>query len=180
MSGTRSEPKRDASSDTEKPRDFEMFAVYGFSVDYPTDGIVEFNPKARKDDGEIAFKYHRANVFFLNWGPLARVEKFHGVEGHANYSIDRIKKNKGAKIGDRKEETVHVNGHSSSFNHVWVNMERKGLLWGVSRSSHEVRSLHVHCPNSSRYFMIYVQGAAELSELQGSVMDRMIQTFKCH
>lgn len=180
MSQSKSEPKTEDSSVLPSQLEFENFAAYGFSVDYPKTGIIELKPKSVRDEGEIAFKYQRENVFFLSWGPLAKVKRFQTVEDHAAYSIERIRKNREAKIKDRKEETFQVNGHSSSFNQLWVDVERRGLLFGVSRSSHEIRSIHVHCGNSSRYFMIYVQGATELSELQGSVMDRMIQTFKCH
>lgn len=180
VSESRPEPKTEANTSSQGPLEFERFAIYGFSVDYPVGTVVELNPKSTRDDGDVAFKYHRANVFFLNWGPLAKVEKFQGVEGHASYSMDRIRKNRDAKIKDHIQDTIKLNGHSSPFNHVWVNMERRGALFGVSKSSHEIRSIHVHCTNSSRYFMIYVQGATELSELQGAVMDRMIQTFRCH
>ena len=159
---------------------FEQFAVYGFSVDYPADCLIEMKPRARKDEGEVAFKFPRGNVFFLTWGPLEKVESFHGAEGHADYSIERIKKNREAKIKDRRSEILQVNGHPSPFNRVWIDVQRKGLIMGSTRSSYEIRSLHVHCDKSGRYFLMYVQGPTETSEQQEEVMARMAQTFRCH
>ena len=34
-------------------KDFERFSVYGFSIDYPKDARIEFNPKARRGEGYI-------------------------------------------------------------------------------------------------------------------------------
>jgi hypothetical protein len=175
-----SEQSAEPGSGPPSQLEFERFTVYGFSVDYPVDCVLELKPRSTRNEGEVAFKLSGESVFFLSWGPLEKVEKFRGVEGHADYSIGRIKKNREAKIKEIKRERIEVNGHPSPFNHVWIEVVRRGLLFGTSRSSHEIRSLHLHCGNSSRYFMIYVQGTTQLSELQGRVMARMIQSFICH
>jgi hypothetical protein len=184
LSSADSKPSSEVSTKTDSglpsvPR-FERFAAYGFSVDYPVDCVLELRPKSKRDEGEVAFKSSSNNVYFLSWGPLEKVKNLRDVGRHADYTIDRIRKNREAKIRDIKRESVKVNGHSSPFNHLWIDVERRGFLFGSTRSSHEIRSLHVHCENSSRYFMIYVQGAAEASDLQGTVMTRMIQSFTCH
>ena len=160
--------------------EFEHFAAYGFSVDYPRDCTIEMRPKSARNGGEVAFRLSRENVFFLSWGPLEKVKKFDGVDAHADYSIDRIRKNKEAKIRESKRERMEVNGHPSPFNHVWIEVAKRGVLFSMSRSSYETRSLHLHCENSSRYFILYVQGTTQASGLQGSVMTRMVQSFACH
>jgi hypothetical protein len=179
---SKSDPEISAKTDSSLPSvpRFERFAAYGFSVDYPADCVLELKPKSKRDEGEVAFKSSGNNVFFLSWGPLEKVKNLHGVGGHADYSIERIRKNREAKIREIKRESVEVNSHSSPFNHIWIDVDRRGFLFGSTRSSHEIRSLHVHCENSSRYFMIYAQGAAGASDLQGIVMTRMIQSFTCH
>jgi hypothetical protein len=170
----------EAKTRIEGQLEFEHFAAYGFSVDYPTDCLIEMKPRANREVGEVAFKFPRGNVFFLTWGQLGQVEKFHGAEGHADFSIDRIRKNRDAKITNLKRDSIEVNGHPAPFNRVWVEVVRRGLILGSTRRAHEIRSIHVHCENTGRYFLMYVQGAAETSDQQESVMARMALTFKCH
>jgi hypothetical protein len=159
---------------------FDQFAAYGFSVEYPADCRIEMKPRVSREEGEVAFKFPGGNAYFLTWGPLAKVEKFQGAEGHANYSIERVKKSRDAKINKLERESLDVNGHASPFNRVSLDVVRKGLLFGSSRRAYEIRSLHVHCDKSGRYFLIYVQGDAESSQQQEAVMGRIVQTFKCH
>jgi hypothetical protein len=44
----------------------------------------------------------------------------------------------------------------------------------------EVRSLHVHCDVSSRYFVLYGPSSPEKASDLRYVIDKMSMTFVCH
>ncbi len=149
-------------------------------MDYPSDCVIEFNPKSRRDEGDIAFKSPGGYKIFLSWGPLKKVEKLHGVEGHADYSIERIRKSREARVKDVRRETVRVKGHAASFNEVKLELIKRGLYFNKKVTPQDVRSLHTHCDVSSRYFVLYSPMAAEKSLEQGDIVASMMKTLSCH
>ena len=159
---------------------FERLAVYGFAMDYPTNCRVEFNPKSDRNQGDIAFKSSDGYKVFLSWGEMKKVEKFRDIDAHADYSLERIKGSREAKILDVKRERRRANGHPASFNHVKLELVKRGIFFNQTKTSQEVRSLHLHCENTSRYFVIYGPATPLQSEKQGEIIARMIQSFVCH
>ncbi len=149
-------------------------------MDYPTNCVIEFNPKSRRNEGDIAFKSPGGYKVFLSWGDLKKVEKLHGVEGHADYSIERIRKSREAKVKDVRRETVRIQGHPASFNEVKLELIKRGLYFNKSLTPQEVRSLHVHCDVSSRYFVLYGPASPEKSHDQEEVFATMVRSFWCH
>ena len=132
---------------------FERLAVYGFSMDYPTTCKIELNPKSDRNQGDIAFKSPDGYKIFLSWGEMKKVEKFRDVDAHADYSLERIKRSREAKILDVKRERMRANGHPASFNHVKLDLVKRGIFFNQTKTSQEVRSLHLRCENTSRYFV---------------------------
>ena len=164
----------------ESPLRYERFEAYGFGVDYPTDWTIELNPKSGRSGGDIAFKSSSGHKIFLSWGELKKVENLHGVDGHADYSIQKIKRSSQATIRGVKRESVRVNGHPASFNRVELELTTKGSFFNRVVTLQEVRSLHVHCGVSSRYFVMYGFTPREKSQEEGEVVSTMIHTFLCH
>lgn len=153
--------------------------IYGFSFEYPTDCKLEFNPKFKREEGDVALKWPQNFTLFVSWGPLERLKKSMTLEDHANFSLDRIKKSVQGKISTIERKETEVQGHKTLFNHVRVEVPRRGIFGGKSQY-HEVRSLHLHCEQSSRYFVIYGTTAVEKSEQQGAIVSSVIDSFKCH
>ena len=54
---------------------FETFSVYNFSVDYPAVCRIEFNPKSRREAGDIVFHFPDREKVFLTWGKLEDAQK---------------------------------------------------------------------------------------------------------
>lgn len=158
----------------------ERLEAYGFGVDYPSDCVIEFNPKSTRSQGDIAFKSPAGYKLFLSWGELSKVEKLGGVDQHADYSIKRVKGSREAEVKDRRREARRVNGHNASYNEVNLDLVRRGIFFNKSKTPQEVRSLHVHCDISSRYFVLYGPANPEKSDKQGEVFSMMVQTFSCH
>ena len=154
--------------------------IYGFSFEYPTDCKLEFNPKFKREEGDVALKWPQNFNIFVSWGPLDKLkEKSTTLEDHANFSLDRIKKSVQGKISTIEPKETEVQGHKSLFNHVRVEVPRRGLFGGKSQYQ-EVRSLHLHCEESSRYFVIYGTTGIEKSEQQGETVSSVIESFRCH
>ena len=159
---------------------YERLQAYGFGVDYPNNCVIEFNPKSNRTQGDIALKSPNGYKLFLSWGDLDKVEKLHGVEGHADYSIKRMKGSREATVKDVRREATKVNGHAASFSDIKLEIVRRGLFFNKTTRPQEVRSLHVHCDNSSRYFVLYGPAPPEKSQEQTEVFAKMIQSFACH
>lgn len=157
----------------------ERFEVYSFGANYTLDCVIEFNPKSNHEQGDVVFKYQRGFKVFLSWGPLKKVEKLGGVEGQADFSIKRIKGAREAQVTDSRRERLRVMGHPATYNELKVNVWRRGLL-NRSVNVEVVRSLHVHCDISSRYFILYGPAPLEKSEDQGATFDLMTKSLACH
>jgi hypothetical protein len=141
---------------------------------------VEFNPKSSRTQGDIAFKSPDGFKIFISWGELKKVEKLNGVDGHADYSIQRMKGSGEAKVKDIRRESRTICGHRASFNEVKLELIRRGLFLNKTLTPQEVRSLHVHCDISSRYFVLYAPSPPEKSSDLRYVIDKMSLTFVCH
>jgi hypothetical protein len=160
--------------------EFERLAVYGFGIDYPADCVVEFNPKSDRNAGDVAFKSPNGYKIYVSWGELKKVEKFQDVEAHADYSVDRIRGSREANVIDAQRESTKVNGHDAALSRVKLDLIKRGLFFNKTRTAQDVLSLHIHCANSSRYFVIYGPGRPDQAASQSEAVSRMIETFTCH
>ena len=154
--------------------------VYSFALDYPINCTVEFNPKSKRTEGDIALKSSDGYRIFISWGPMEKVAKFKDAAAHADYSLGKVGKSGEAKINDVRKEFRRVNGHQAAFSHIRLELIKRGIFFNKTRTPQEVRSLHVHCPDSSRYFVLYCPGNLNQSVQQGEVLTKMIGSFTCH
>jgi hypothetical protein len=128
----------------------------------------------------VALKSPSGYRLFVSWGALEKVEKLKDVDGHADYSIERIKGSREAVVKNVKRQSVSANGHKASLNDIDVELVSRGLFFNKTTTQQKVRSLHVHCDVSSRYFVIYSPATPEKSQEQGDVVSRMVKSFVCH
>ncbi len=169
-----------ASLSVKPPIQYERLEMYAFGVDYPNHMILELNPKSTRDHGDVAFKAPGGFKVFVSWGELAKVQKLGGVDAHADYSIKRMKGSGEAKVIDVKRESTKVQGHVASYNVVKLELIRRGIFFNKTATAQEVRSLHLHCDTSSRYFVIYGPATPERVDEQRETIAKMVQTFSCH
>jgi hypothetical protein len=159
---------------------YERLEAYGFGVDYPSDCVIEFSPKSTRNKGDVALKSPRGYKLFLSWGELDKVKKLEGVEGHADYSIQRIKTSREADVADVRKDSRTVNGHRAAYRDVSLELVRRGIFFNKTKTPQRVRSMHVHCDVSSRFFVIYGPVSPERSDEQAGVVSMMIRNFACH
>lgn len=111
---------------------------------------------------------------------MRKVEKLNGVEGHADFSIKRIKGSREADVKDVRKERQKVNGHGAVFSETKLDLIKRGLFMNKTRTSQDVYSMHVHCDISSRYFVLYSPSPQEKSEEVRGVISSMVKSFSCH
>lgn len=178
-------PESSASTDTadlpvgDVPVEKDTLTIYGFSFEYPKDRKLEFNPKFKRTDGDVAVKAPDKAVVFVSWGELARVvKKAPTIQDHAKFSLDRVKKSVQGKMNQLEHKQIDVNGHRAEFNHVKILVPRRGLLGRGTEQ--EVTSVHIHCEDTGRYFVIYATSTAENIKDQTRTLEQITETLRCH
>ncbi|MDA4130691.1 MAG: hypothetical protein OK457_07960 [Thaumarchaeota archaeon] len=159
----------------------EKFAMYGLEVEIPADWRVEFNPKGNRKKGDVVFQTPKGNRFFVSWGPLEEAQKrFKTLEEHRDYGIKRVKKGPDVRSVDVTDlSEIQIGGHRALVSHVAAKLQRGMMSRGVS--NRDIWSVHFHCPNSSRYYVIYsMQRDAEEFEDIGIIFSDLARTVSCH
>ena len=162
--------------------EYQQFSVYGFSVNYPSGCRVEFNPKSKEHEGDVVFHFADKTKIFLSWGELEKaLGNFQTVKGHAEHSLEKVRKSGNVKNFQKiSEDTVNLNSHKAAFNIVGLEEVTLGLLSGRQTSPRRAYSIHVHCENSARYFVIYGIFHAEVAEDYGKIILSMSSSLNCH
>jgi len=163
---------------------FETFSVYSFSIQYPPVCRVEFNPKSRREAGDIVFHFPDREKVFLSWGNLNKAEKkFETAEKQAEHSLQVVKKSGNVKNMEKLENDVMtLNSHKAAYNRVRLDEQPAGLFMGGKRTvPHDAYSIHLHCDQSSRYFVIYTMLSPKAPEDFGAAIFKvMANSFRCH
>jgi len=161
------------------PVEMDTLRIYGFSFRFPETAKLEFNPKFKRTEGDVAVKSpEKANVF-VSWGDLEKiVKKAPTIQDHAKFSLDRVKKSVQGKMSTVESKEMTVGGHTAVFNHVKIEVPRRGLF-GKGQIQ-EVRSVHLHCDATKRFFVIYANSTEANTESQARTMDEILDSFQCH
>ena len=69
-------------------------------------------------------------------------------------------------------------GHDAVFNHVKIEVPRRGLFG--KGTLQEVRSVHLHCDQTHRFYVIYSTATQENKEAQGRTMQEIVDSLQCH
>lgn len=161
----------------------EHFSVYRFSMDYPPVCRFEFNPKTRREKGDIVIHFPDKEKVFLSWGALANVtKKFQTAEEFANHSIKSMSKSRNISKTDRTEQkSITVNSHQAAYNKVQFHETAQMGFFGKGRTSvRTTYSVHLFCPPSERYFVVYALLTPNAPEDFDQLFLKMVDTFRCH
>jgi len=159
---------------------YELFSMYGFSIDYPDTWEVELNPKSERTGGDVVFKTLRHRVF-LSWGLLDSAEKKYGsLDKHVDASIQKVRKGGDVRKLETLERTsASMNGHKAIFSHYRVTL---GVSFYAMRTAYrEVSSVHLHCEKTGKFFVLYesIMGSDTVTGLE-TIFGHMKDTFRCH
>ncbi len=162
-------------------QELERFSVYGFSIEYPKDSRVEFNPKSRRLAGDIVFHFPDRVKIFLSWGDLEKAAKFPTVQEHADHSLQRIKKAGNVKSFERiSHDSIRINSHEGAYNRAKFEEVSVGFFSGRKRNPREADSVHVHCPESSRFFVVYALLPTGGTYDYDRTFRKMANSLECH
>ena len=127
------------------------------------------------------FQSPQGNRFFVSWGPLADAEKkFKTLEEHRDYGIKRIKKGPDVKSTDVTDlAELQIDGHRALLSHVGAKIQRGMMSRAVAQR--DIWSIHFHCPQTSRYYVVYSmqRDSDEFEDLSG-MFRNLASTIKCH
>jgi len=160
---------------------FENFSAYRLSIDYPNVCRIEFNPKSRREKGDVVFHFPDKEKVFVSWGDLETAQKrFHTVEEQAEHSLKNLSKTSSVKKFERvSKDTIEMNSHRAVYNRIKLN-EMTGGLFGGKAVPRDGYSVHLHCENSSRYFVIYTILSSNAPQDFGDLFKTMTNSFRCH
>lgn len=161
---------------------FERFSIYKFAMDYPSVCRVEFNPKSRREGGDVVFHFPDREKLFLSWGDLEKArKKFPTAEEQAEHSLKVVTKSGNIKKSERvSHDSLSVNSHRASFNHIRLDEVPAGFFPGRKAVRREAYSIHLQCEQSSRYFVIYALLSGNAPEDFGDLLKTIANSFKCH
>jgi hypothetical protein len=160
--------------------DFERFRIYNFGFEYPRGSTIHFGKRASRSRGYVTFVLPDASRIVVSWGRLDSVAgKFTTPEAHAAYSISRLhKSNEITDTSIIRRDNVNVHGHSAAFTHAAVESGSGPFSKNRNR---DIMSLHVHCTDSGRYFVLDQSCALESSGFDSSlIFERVWKSFACH
>lgn len=159
---------------------YDRFAMYGFSLEYPSTWNLELQPKSAAEAGDVAFKTLGIRVF-LTWGSLDKARQRYGsLDKQVEDSLTRMRKSGDVRrfeIVEQKEMTL--NGHRAIYSSTRASLG-VGLL-AMKTSHREVCTLHLHCEPSKKYLVLYASGVGQGSLEQFSeTFSHMSASLKCH
>jgi len=162
--------------------DFEKFSVYGFSIDYPSTCYVELSPKSRREVGDVVFHFPNKDKVYVTWEGLEKArKKFRTVDEQAEHSINQVTKSTSVRRVERlSRDSLTINSHKAVYNRLKLDEIPAGFLLRTKSTTHETHSVHLHCENSSRFFVIYSLLSSNPPENFQSIMMSIVNSFRCH
>jgi len=161
---------------------FERFSIYKFSIGYPPVCRLEFNPKSRREAGDVVFHFPDREKIFISWGNLEDAQKkFPTVEDQAEHNIQVVKKNAHVKSFERvAQDSLRINSHNAAYNHIRLEEMVGGFFPSKKTIRRQALSVHLRCEKLSRYFVIYSMPSAKAPEDFSDLFLLMVKTFECH
>jgi hypothetical protein len=144
---------------------------------------VEFNSKGSRETGDVVFHLPERVKIFLSWGELEKVRKrFNSAQEHAEYNLNAMKKGKHVtNFEQTSQDYVTVNTHNAALNKVKFDETISTLPFtGKKTLQREAFSLHVHCSDSNRYFVLYTMTPSDTEGKYDKTMTKMMDSFRCH
>jgi hypothetical protein len=168
-------------SKTVQPK-YELLAMYGFSVNYPNNARLEFDPKSRREKGDLVFHTDDGFKIFLSWGSLAEAKKHYATAAEqASASIKRSLKSSPAKLdGTPETRSMKILDHDATYSHARMLLEWRRFPSGVSRTIRDTYAMHLHCDKSARYYVVYAFGRDSVPEKLRKAIEPIMSSLKCH
>jgi len=152
-------------------------------VNYAKAARLELNPKSTRGQGGIVFHFDRQKKIVPSLGQLEEaVKRYKDAETQALSSMERAKKNHQLRsIANVGHEKFLLRGHEAVYNHMRFQVVRPGLLTDKRIAEQETHSIHLHCPQSGRYHVVYGSAtSADSSDDQRATLLEIAPSLECH
>ncbi len=161
----------------------ERLSLYGLSIDYSKAARLELNPKSTREQGDVVFHFDRQKKILVSWGSLEEARRhYKDANAQAVESIERAKKNRKVRnMKNVEHQTLSLQAHQAVYNHMRFQVVSPGILTDRKIAEQETHSIHFHCPESGRYYVVYgsATNASDSAE-QRSILLEMASSLKCH
>jgi len=164
--------------EVERDKEYELFAVYGMSIEYPSSWSIEVGP-LKRDQGSVTFRPKGEECSCaLTWFPLKEVRKrFRDPKEQARRTLDDFKGRGHIKdLEVLEDRSVLVNGHEAAVMRLRATL--KTGLFSRSRLKSEIQVLYLHCDETQRCFVLFSFGPQE--DKYAGVFNHMASSIKCH
>jgi hypothetical protein len=161
----------------------DHLSLYGFSVDYPRSARLELKPKSTRQQGEVAIHLDNQMKLLISWGDLSNTGyKYINAEAQARDSLERARKMREVRDLQITEHSVlTLRGHDAVYNRARFGVATHGILKDRKLGEQETNSLHLHCPQSHRYYVFYGSATSvEESRTEAEILREIAQTLQCH
>ncbi len=142
---------------------------------------MEFNPKGRREKGDVAFHSPMRNRIFVSWGPLEEANKrFKTVDEQRDWGVKQMGNSRGVKDATISEsKPIQICGHRALITR--VKATGGGGFLTPKPQDKVVNSMYLHCPNRSRYYVLYtsLNHPEEYPDFS-KLFDRVAQSMVCH
>lgn len=164
---------------TAQPK-YELLALYGFSANCPNNARLEFNPKARREKGDLVLHLEEGFKVFLSWGSLQEARRrYISAAAQASGSIERSIRSTRARLeGTPETKNLKIQGHEAVYTHARMSAVQGGF--GSRRVVQDSHSMHLHCEDSKRYYVVYAFVRPDQSEQLRKVFEPIVSSLNCH
>jgi hypothetical protein len=162
----------------EEGEGYELFAVYGISMEYPSSWSVEIGP-LKRDQGSVSFRSkHGECSCELTWTPLKEVQKrFRDSREQARKTLDNFKSRSHVEdLEVLEDRSLLVNGHEAAV--VRLRAVLKTGIFSRGRLKSEIQVLYLHCDETQRCFVLLSFGPQE--DKYANIFSHMVYSIKCH
>jgi hypothetical protein len=143
---------------------------------------VKLDARSRRNEGNVVFESADDGRVVVRWSPLAAAkERYSCLEEHVKDSVDRIRRRpKTKKVELIETRKLRMNSHKAISSHIRMFFSLR-RFWPFGKTfQEEVRSLHIYCKDSGRYFVVYGMTTSDRSAHQNRIFSNIIESFVCH
>jgi len=162
----------------ERSKEYELFAIYGMSIEYPSGWSIEAGP-LRRDQGSVTFRPKgEEHSCVLTWTPLNAVQKrFRDPREQARKALDDFKGRSHVKdLEVLEDRSIVVNGHEAALMRLRATL--KTGLFSRGRLKSEIQVLYLHCDETQRCFVLFSFGPQE--DKYANIFNHMACSMRCH
>lgn len=161
----------------------EHLTLYNIQIEYPISARLELNPKSTRGQGDVVFHFDKYTKIMLSWGELETAKnRYPTAEAQAADSIKRARNvNRVRDLKVMRHDELSINGHKAPYYRTQFEVTSSGLLLARGVGKQETHSIHLHCPRSGRYYVVYGSATSlEASEDQWILLRHMSSSLRCH